>query len=252
VNDANISQRIRTERLAGVWLSLPSPEVAEVVAGSDVDFVVADTEHTAASVETVEEMVRAVETAPGDTVPFVRTAWNDHVRIKRLLDTGAAGIVAPQVETAAEAETFVEATRYPPEGRRGLAASRASAYGRELDEYYRTADERITTVVQIETAAAVGNVAEISAVDGLDSLFVGPADLSASMDCFGEYESGVFREAITRVLEESEVPVGTLAVVPEEIDYWDELGFDYQVLGADTSFLQQGVDAALSRYSPGE
>ncbi|MFB6177941.1 MAG: HpcH/HpaI aldolase/citrate lyase family protein [Halobaculum sp.] len=248
MNDADISRRLREERPAGVWLSLPSPAVAEVVAGSDLDFVVADTEHTSSGVETVEEIVRAVDAAPGDTVTIVRTAWNDPVRIKRLLDTGAAGVVAPQVETVSEASSFVDATRYPPDGDRGLAAGRASDYGRTLDDYYETAGDRLATVAQIESGAAVENAGEISAVEGLDSLFVGPADLSASLDVFGEYESEQFRDAVGQVLDDSEIPVGTLAVTPEEIEFWDELGFDYVVCGVDATYLQRGVDAALQEY----
>ncbi len=252
MNDADISRQLREDRPAGVWLSLPSPAVAEVVAGSDVDFVVADTEHTSSSVETVEEIVRAVEAAPGDTAAIVRTAWNDPVRIKRLLDTGAAGVVAPQVETAGEASSFVDATRYPPEGDRGLAAGRASDYGRSLDEYYETAGDRLATITQIESGEAVENVADISAVEGVDSLFVGPADLSASLDVFGEYESERFRSAVENVLDTSEIPVGTLAVTPEEIEFWENLGFDYVVCGVDATYLQQGVDAALQQYAAAE
>jgi 2-dehydro-3-deoxyglucarate aldolase/4-hydroxy-2-oxoheptanedioate aldolase len=245
---SDIRSQFRTDSPVGAWVSLPSPGVAEALAGSDVDFVVVDTEHSAATVETVENAVRGIEAAPGSTVPLVRTAWNDDVRIKRLLDTGVAGVVAPQVSSVAEAESFVAATRYPPEGRRGLAASRASAYGRDLDDYYATANDRVVTIAQVESASAVDAAADISAVEGLDSLFVGPADLSASLGVFGEYDHEKFRAAVRTVLDESEVPVGTLAVAPDEIDDWNDLGFDYQVVGADVGFLQQGVDAAVSRY----
>jgi 2-dehydro-3-deoxyglucarate aldolase/4-hydroxy-2-oxoheptanedioate aldolase len=248
VNDNSISSRLRAGDAAGVWLSLASPTVAEVVAGTEPAFVVADREHTAASVETVERITRAVDAAPGETVTLARVAWNDPVRIKRVLDTGVAGVIAPQVETAEEARAFVDATRYPPDGERGLAAGRASEYGETLADYYATAGDRLATVVQIESPTAVDNVASISAVDGLDSLFVGPADLSASLDVFGAYDSEPFREAVTEVLDHSDVPVGTLAVAPEQVDRWRELGFDYQVVAADVSALQRGVTESLSRY----
>ncbi|MEZ3114448.1 HpcH/HpaI aldolase/citrate lyase family protein [Halobaculum sp. MBLA0147] len=247
MQDAGIRERLREGAATGVWLSIPSPTVAEVVAGTDADFVVADTEHTSSSVETVEAIVRAVEAASGETAPLVRAAWNDHVRIKRLLDTGAAGVIAPQVESAAEARSFVDATRYPPEGDRGLAAGRASAYGTELDDYYETAGDRLARIVQIESPTAVDAVGEIAAVDGVDSVFVGPADLSASLGMFGEYDVPAFREAVERVLADSEVPVGTLAVTPDQVDHWREVGFDYQVVATDVDALQRGVAASLDR-----
>jgi 2-keto-3-deoxy-L-rhamnonate aldolase RhmA len=248
VNDADISRRLREGSPAGVWLSIPSPTVAEIVAGTDTDFVVVDTEHTAASVETVEHAVRAVESAPGDTVALVRAAWNDPVRIKRLLDTGAAGVIAPQVETASEAASFVDATRYPPAGDRGLAASRGSDYGAALDDYYETAGDRLATVVQVESERAVDNVAELSAVDGLDAVFVGPADLSASLGVFGEYDAPAFQTAVETVLADSAVPVGTLATDPAQVETWTETGFDFQAVAADASALQRGVAASLARY----
>ena len=248
MNDADISRRLREGSPAGVWLSIPSPTVAEIVAGTDTDFVVVDTEHTAASVETVEHAVRAVKSAPGDTVALVRAAWNDPVRIKRLLDTGAAGVIAPQVETASEAASFVDATRYPPAGDRGLAASRGSDYGAALDDYYETAGDRLATVVQVESERAVDNVAELSAVDGLDAVFVGPADLSASLGVFGEYDAPAFQTAVETVLADSAVPVGTLATDPAQVETWTETGFDFQAVAADASALQRGVAASLARY----
>ena len=247
----SLGTMLREERPAGSWLSIPSPQVAEQTALAGFDFVIVDTEHTPASLETVESMVRAVEAADGGTAPLVRVAWNDHVRIKRVLDTGPAGVMAPQVETPAEAEAFVAATRYPPEGRRGLAASRASNFTRDFEEYVRTANESLATVVQVESETAVANAGAIADVEGLDSLFVGPADLSAALGIFGEYDSEPFREAVETVLDGSSAPVGTLATSPEEVDRWNEFGFDYQVVGTDMGYLARGAAASLDRYRQG-
>ncbi|QLG61567.1 HpcH/HpaI aldolase family protein [Halorarum salinum] len=243
-----IRETLREDSPAGSWLSIPSAQVAEQTAAADFDFVVIDTEHASTDVGTVESMVRAVDAAEGETAPLVRVAWNDHVRIKRVLDTGAAGVMAPQVDTAAEAEAFVEATRYPPEGRRGVAAARASNYVREFEEYYGSANDAIATVAQVESAEAVGNAADVAAVDGLDSLFVGPADLSAALGAFGEYESEPFLDAVGTVLSESSVPVGTLATSPEEVDHWADVGFDYQIVGTDMGYLARGAAESLARY----
>ena len=248
MDDANLGARLDGESPVGAWLSLPAPSVAEVVAGGEIDFAVIDTEHAATTVETVEAMTRAIEAAPGTVAPLVRTPWNDHVRIKRLLDTGVAGIIAPQVGTRAEAESFVAATRYPPDGRRGLAAGRAADYGRSLGEYVETVDDRLVRIVQIESEEAATNTAEISQVDGLDSLFVGPADLSASLDAFGEYRSTQFRDTVSGIIEDSQLPVGTLATDPELVDYWLELGFEYLIVATDTGLVRQGLDDRLDRY----
>lgn len=243
-----ITDALREGRPAGSWVSIPSTQVAEQTALAGFDFVVVDTEHTSTSLETVEGMVRAVDAADAATAPLVRVAWNDHVRIKRVLDTGAAGVMAPRVDTAAEAEAFVDATRYPPEGRRGVAASRASDYVYDLDGTYASANDEVATIAQVESEAAVENVAAIADVGGLDSLFVGPADLSAALGVFGEYDSERFREAVQAVLDGSSVPVGTLATTPEEVDRWADVGFDYQIVGIDMGYLARGAAEALDRY----
>ena len=243
------------DRPAGHWLSTPSPQVAEQLALTDADFVVIDTEHAPTGTESVEAAVRAVDAASarsdgdGDTAAVVRVAWNDHVRIKRVLDTGAAGVMAPRVNSAEEAEAFVAAARYPPEGRRGVAAARASAYGRDFEGYYDRANDRVATIAQIETATAVENAGAIAAVDGLDALLVGPADLSSDLGVFGEYGHERFVSAVESVLAAGDVPVGTLATSPAEVDRWAEYGYDYQVVGVDAGYLAAGADAALERYA---
>ncbi|WP_284013310.1 HpcH/HpaI aldolase family protein [Halobaculum litoreum] len=241
---------------AGHWLSIPSPQVAERLALTDADFVVVDTEHAPTGIESVEAAVRAVDAAnardaggdTADTAAVVRVAWNDHVRIKRVLDTGAAGVMAPQVSTPEAAEAFVAAARYPPAGRRGVAGARASAYGRDLDDYYGRANREVATIAQVETAEAVANAGAIAAVDGLDALLVGPADLSADLGVFGEYGADRFVGAVEDVLAASEVPVGTLATSPAEVERWATLGFDFQIVGVDAGYLAAGAEAALERY----
>lgn len=244
----SIGDAFGEDRPAGSWLSIPHPQVAEQTAAAGFDFVVIDTEHAPTTVETVESMVRAVDAADGGTAPIVRVAWNDHVRIKRVLDTGAAGVMAPQVNTPAEAEAFVAATRYPPAGRRGMAAARASNYGRDFEEYVESANDEVATISQVESPEAVGNVAAIADVEGIDTLFVGPADLSASLDAFGEYDAEVYTDAVETVLAESSVPVGTLATTPDEVDRWNAVGFDYQIVGTDAGYLAAGAAESLSRY----
>ncbi|RNJ26467.1 HpcH/HpaI aldolase family protein [Halosegnis longus] len=233
----------------GAWVSLADPAVAEMVA-PDAEFVMLDTEHAPNSTATIANQIRAIEAADGEAVPFARALDNDTGAIKRLLDVGAQGVMVPMVESATEAREAVEAARYPPDGSRGVAGTRASAYGRDLGEYVATANDEITLIVQIETRAGLDSVDEIAAVDGVDALFVGPADLSANLGVFGRFEGDVFREAVETVLaagDATETPVGTLATSPDGVDRYCEWGFDYLIAGTDAGHIQRGVRAMGER-----
>lgn len=234
----------------GSWVSFGSPAAAEVAGGLGFDFVVIDTEHTPLSVESAGELVRAVDAA-GETDAVVRIPENDPTQVKRALDLGAAGVMAPRIESAAEAEALVDAARYPPAGTRGVAGSRANDYGVHLDEYFESANDRIAVVPQIESTAGVEGAEEIGAIDGVDTLFMGPADLSADLGCFGAYDDPTFLNALDRILaagESADVPVGTLATSPAEIDAWHNRGVDYLIAGTDIGYLRQGAHAAREQY----
>ncbi|MFT4883654.1 MAG: 4-hydroxy-2-oxoheptanedioate aldolase, partial [Natronomonas sp.] len=190
--------------------------------------------------------VRGVAAADGNAV--VRVPSNDPVRIKRLLDIGADGLLVPMVDTPEEAQAAVDATRYPPAGVRGVAAARAADYGRTFEEYVREGHRDLSLIVQIESGEAVDNAADIAAVDGVDALFVGPADLSASLDRFAEWTDAEFLAAVETTIDAAEaagVPVGTLGTTPEQIEALGALGFDYMVAGADFTHLVEGQRRAL-------
>ena len=250
--EGNLRRAIRSrEPVAGTWLSIGHPAVAEISAGLGFDFVTIDTEHAPLSTETVENMLRAVDAADGETEAVVRVAWNDPARIKRALDVGPAGIMIPMVETRADAEAAVDAIRYPPEGSRGMAAARASDYGRSFEEYVGSANENLLTIVQIESGRGVENVAEIADVDGIDALLIGPADLSASLGAFGEHDGAVVTEAVERVLDAAhaaDVPVGTLTTSTDRIAWRVEQGFDFLITGVDASHLAEGSRRAREAY----
>lgn len=236
--------RLRTGApVVGTWVSLSDPAVAELVA-PDFDFVVLDREHTPHDLATITDQARAVDAASGDAVPLARVPANDPVAIKRTLDVGVAGVVVPSVESREEAEAAVAACRYPPDGMRGVAAARAAQYGRTFDEYVAGANEDVLTVLQIETEGGVGNAAAIAAVDGVDALFVGPADLSADLGAIGEFDDSAVREAVRDVLDAgsaSDIPVGTLCTGPDQVRTLGGLGFDFLVAGLDTAFLLEGA-----------
>ncbi|WP_280537743.1 aldolase/citrate lyase family protein [Halopenitus sp. POP-27] len=248
----DLKQRFQTEtNLVGAWLSIGHPTVAEVTATRGFDFVLIDTEHTTINLETVENMSRGVDAAEGDTETLVRVPSDDPVRIKRVLDIGVAGIMVPRIETAEAARDVVNAVTYPPNGMRGVASGRAATYGDAFQEYVETADEKITTVVQIETPTGLENVGEIAAVEGIDAVFVGPADLSANLGIFGEWDSDRLDAAIEKVVtagDEAGIPVGTLVVDPDDIEMRVEQGFDFLIVGKDTSHLSAANERIRTRY----
>lgn len=237
--------------VVGSWVSIGHPAVAEVTAMLGFDVVVIDIEHTPTSLETIQGMIHAVEAADTGAQAVIRLPWNDQVLVKRVLDMGPAGIIVPMVGSEAEAEAAVRATQYPPEGCRGIAGSRATGYGLEFEEYVSTANESIVTIVQVETEQGVENTAEIAAVDGIDGVFVGPADLSGSMGLFGQWDDPDFADALSDVVAAShdvDTPVGTLALREEDIANRVEQGFDFMIVGKDTQHIARGSERALDLY----
>ncbi|RLM90017.1 HpcH/HpaI aldolase/citrate lyase family protein [Haloarcula sp. Atlit-7R] len=236
----------------GTWLSIGHPKVAEGVAQLDLDFVLVDMEHTTMSLETVENMARGVDAASSGTDTVVRVPWNDPVRLKRVVDIGVAGVMVPMIESAEEARALVDSIRYPPEGIRGIAGSRATGYGRNFEEYVANANGSILTIAQIETEKGLENAEEIASVKGIDALFVGPADLSGALGMFAEWDSAEFGDAIQQIIDASDragVPVGTLTVDIDAIDSRLEQGFDFLIAGKDIALLMNSVDRAIDDYA---
>ncbi|ELY93387.1 4-hydroxy-2-oxovalerate aldolase [Natrialba hulunbeirensis JCM 10989] len=245
------------EPIVGTWLTLADPAVAELSGGLAFDAAIIDIEHTPNSLETVSGLIRAVELGSPNaakrdkTAPLVRVSENDPTEIKRVLDAGADGVMAPMVDTAAEARDLVEATRYPPEGVRGIGLGRATKYGETFPDAVRNPETEPVTIAQIETEAGLENVAEIAAVDGLNGLFVGPADLSAALGIVGELESDRFLDAVDRVLEAGHAedkPVSTLALGGDDVERWLDRGFDFVVAGVDVSYVRAGSEQALAAF----
>ena len=238
------------EPAVGNWLTLRDPAVAEISAELGFDFVVLDVEHTPNSLETVLAQARGMDAAGTDTEAIVRLPWNDPVVVKRVLDAGVSGVMAPMVGTAEEAEALVEATRYPPEGIRGVAGERAARYGLDLPDYVRDGPDPIT-IAQIETLEGLENVEAIAAVPGLDALFVGPADLSANLGVFGEWGDETFLAAVDRILEagrEAETAVSTLALEADEVERWVNRGFDFVMVGIDANYVVDGSQRAKAAF----
>lgn len=226
----------------GIWCSIPGSGHAESLAGCGFDWMLIDTEHTAIDLETVQAMLQAA--APYPTEVAVRPGWNDPVEIKRLLDLGAMTLLVPYVQTADEARRAVAAVRYPPRGMRGVAGiTRASRFG-AVKDYTARADAEICLLVQVETAEALDNIEAIAAVDGVDGIFIGPADLSASMGHPGAADHPDVRDAILSAIGRINAagkPAGILSLDPDLLRAAAEAGTTFTAVDVDAAILLRGA-----------
>lgn len=228
----------------GAWLSLVSSVSAEYMAHIGFDWLVVDTEHSPFGFETTLQCFQAICTT--DTIPMARVAWNDPMLIKRLLDAGAMGLVVPMVNSPEEAEKAVTAMKYPPEGIRSLGGGRAATvYG---DDYFEKANDETVVIVQIEHIDAVKRVKEIVAVKGIDSCYIGPRDLAASMGVEAGHPD--HEEAIAKVLKAAQdagTPAGIHTANVESVNKRVEQGFQFIALGSDMIFLRSEAKNAHSQ-----
>jgi 4-hydroxy-2-oxoheptanedioate aldolase len=233
----------------GLWSTLTSPVATEVVAGSGFDWVLLDTEHAPNDVTSVHRQLQAMQGSAASAV--VRPYWNDAVLFKRLLDIGVQSLLVPFVQNADEARLAVAATRYPPEGFRGVATTiRANQYGRAKD-YLRRAHDEICVIVQVETPQAIANVEAIAAVDGVDGLFIGPSDLAASMGHLGNNGHPDVRGEIERAIRRIHATgkcAGILAPVEADARHWLELGCLFVGVGNDTGILARQTEALAAKF----
>ncbi|PIE11271.1 MAG: 4-hydroxy-2-oxo-heptane-1,7-dioate aldolase [Rhodobacterales bacterium] len=234
----------------GLWSSLCSPIAAEALSGSGFDWMLIDSEHAPVEVSGILPLLQAA--AAGPTHPVVRVAWNDSVLIKRALDIGAQTLLVPFVQNEDEAARAVAAAKYPPTGIRGVAGStRASGWGR-VPTYITRANDEICVLVQAETPEALKNLSQIGAVDGVDGVFVGPSDLSASMGYPGNPGAPEVQEALQRAAGEIKATgkaAGILATKPEDAKRYLSWGYDFVAAGVDLSLLVAAADGLARQMS---
>lgn len=233
----------------GLWSTLSSNYTVELIAGAGFDWIVIDTEHSPNDLESV--LAQAQAAAPYPTSAIVRVPWNDMVTVKRYLDIGIQTLLVPYVCTAEEARQAVAYTRYPPAGVRGVAgATRATRFGRVKD-YARRAHEELCVVVQVETRSALDEIEGICAVDGVDGVFIGPADLHASMGYTGETSHPqvvpLIEEAIRRIRRCGKAP-GVLAFAEADVRRYLAAGSLFTGVGGDAGILARGAEALAAKY----
>ena len=236
--------------LAGMWVCSGSPLIAELCAGSGLDWLLVDAEHSPNGLESILAQLQAIHGYPVHTL--VRPPVNDTVLIKQYLDLGVQNLLVPMVHSVAEAEAAVAATRYPPHGVRGVgsALARAARWNR-VPDYLARASETVSVTVQIDSTAAVEAVEDILKVDGVDAIFVGPSDLAASMGLLGQQEHPEVRTAVEHCLAAAKAagkPAGVNAFAPATARSYLAAGADFILVGADVAILARGSEALAKQY----
>ncbi|MDB9705258.1 aldolase/citrate lyase family protein [Gammaproteobacteria bacterium] len=234
----------------GTWLSLPNESVAEIFAKAGYDWVVIDLEHSSININQAEQLIRVIDLA--GSKPFVRLSGHSSSQIKRVLDAGAKGILAPMVETKAQIDSIISACHYPPSGNRGMGLARAQGYGEAnaKSEYILTNSKNIEIYAQIESVAGIANLDSILSQE-IDGYFIGPYDLSASLGNPGVFDSDAFinaEEEILRASKQHQVKAGYHLVEPnpEQIPLLVNKGYDMIAFSVDIRMLDLSARSPFS------
>jgi 2-dehydro-3-deoxyglucarate aldolase len=236
-------------RLIGCWCSLGSPITTEVLGLAGFDWILLDGEHSPNDVLTFIPQLMALKDSP--SAPVVRPPWNDAVEIKRLLDAGFYNFLIPFVQTVDDARRAVAATRYPPEGIRGVSVSQRSNRFGTVADYFRDINSQICVLVQIESRAGLAAAAEIAAVDGVDGIFVGPSDLAAALGHLGKPDHPSVQSAIAEVfaaVKSAGKPTGILAPVEADARRYLGMGATFVAVGSDLGVFRNATQQLRDRF----
>jgi 2-dehydro-3-deoxyglucarate aldolase len=243
----NFRKRLRAgDLLIGTMVTLGSPETAEVLAGVGFDWLFLDAEHSPMETPDLQRVMQGAGPVPC----VVRLPASAEVPVKKALDIGAAGIIAPMVNSAERAAQVVRFARYSPLGTRGVGLGRAHGYGLKFREYLDSANENVAVIVQAEHIDAVKNIGEILRVPGIDGVLVGPYDLSGSLGRPGEVVHPEVREAIDRVTEacrNARIPLGIFGLSAEAVMPYITKGYTLIVAGVDTVMLGSAAKDLLAK-----
>ncbi len=233
------------EPVYGVSASLAGMDPVTVTSHVDTDWIWIDTEHASYDVREVREMMSVI---PEDTAGITRVPGADPKEVERVLDAGSDGVIVPKLRTVEEVEEFVASAYYPPKGDRGVAGSPASTFGLEFDEeYMQTANESVFVVIQVETAELVDNIDRVAQIEGIDSLLIGPADLSSQLGDPLDTDTAEFQRAVDRVrraAERNDVAPGYWIGLDDAEPFVEE-GWQVLSLGSDAALLAQAVQERI-------
>ena len=237
------------KNLVGCWVSLASNISTEILGYAGFDWLLIDGEHAPNEMNSFISQLQALKDS--SSAPVVRPYWSEPVIIKRLLDIGFYNFLMPWIETPEQAQRVVEATRYPPQGFRGMGTGhRSNRYG-YVSDYFTTINDNITVMVQIESTKGVENAEAIAAIDGIDGLFIGPSDLSAAMGFMGQPNHPEVQAAIARVFTsaaEHDKPVGILAPVEADARRYMDMGMTVVAVGLDVVLLRNASRELCDRF----
>ena len=237
------------ETLIGCWCSLANPITTEVLGLAGFDWLLLDGEHSPNDVRTFIPQLMALKDSA--SAPIVRPSWNEAVEIKRLLDAGFYNFLVPFVQTADDARRAVAATRYPPEGIRGVSVSQRSNRFGTVANYFRDINEQISVMVQIESRKGLAAAAEIAAVEGVDGVFIGPADLAAALGHLGNPAHPDVQQAIAQIAKAvrgAGKALGTLAPVEADARRYMGLGANFVAVGSDLGMFRMATQALRDKY----
>ncbi|MGV1755695.1 HpcH/HpaI aldolase family protein [Rhizobium sp. A22-96] len=238
---------IERKPLIGTFAAIPHPVAIEVTAASGVDFLCIDWEHSQISRERIEDLIRAADVHRVPTM--VRVPGHAAEDIAAVLDAGAAGVLVPRISTAEQARAAVKATRYPPLGARGVGPGRAAAYGYRIPDYLAKANAELLLAIQVETAEGLANIADIAAVEGVDLIFIGPGDLSVSIDAMGPAGKEKLDAAIQTIAKtalSAARAVGIFRPSPDDVGAWSAAGISFFLVASDTMFLGASLAAGVA------
>ena len=246
-------QRLRAgETLIGCWCSLANPITTEILGVAGFDWLLLDGEHSPNDVTTFIPQLMALKDSV--SAPVVRPASNNSVELKRLLDAGFYNFLIPFVETADQARRAVAATRYPPAGIRGVSVSQRSNRFGTVANYFRDINEQISVMVQIESRDGLAAAAEIAAVDGVDGIFIGPADMSAAVGHLGDSNHAESQAAIAGVFDAAKAagkPIGILAGIEADARRYMQMGATFVAVGSDLGVFRAGTQALRDKFAAG-
>ena len=248
-----LKSKILTEQtVIGSWVTLAHPAIAEIMAKAGFDWLAIDLEHSVITVREAEELIRVIDLC--GVAALVRLSANDADQIKHVMDSGSSGIIVPMVMSGKDAEKAISATKYPPDGTRGIGLARAQHYGENFDSYFEWQKENSVVVVQIEHINAVNNIDEIFSVEGVDGFLIGPNDLSGSMGIPRQIDNPLYLEAVNKVKDAGKKygitsGIHVVEAEPKKLQSAIDTGFNFVAYSLDFKFLQTGISAGLKQLN---
>ena len=252
MNMKNIKKRIQEGKpVNGCWLNLGNALTTDIVGTAGFDWLLIDLEHGAGNEQILLTQLQALESS--NSAAFVRVESNAKARIHRVLDFGVEGVMCPHIDTPEEARAFVNGIRYPPHGSRGIARMvRASGFGKTLAEYTRNANDTIVGIAQIESPEALKHLDDIAAIDGIDVLFIGPADLSISLGIFGQFDHPMFVDGVKATIaaaKKAGKASGILLSNADDYDKYYNMGMRFIGCGSDAGFVAEGSRSLVAKLN---